>query len=384
MVMMHELAHCKEMNHAAGSNFPILLSLFATDASSTGFWKVRNGYASDMKDLWAKGYTGDGLWGKGVLLENGMFTRDELDEGEVLPEHMCGGTFKSRGGKKRKAKPKITYKEQKERRIRKKFGTNGVALGADEEVKTKLEKGKKPAGKPRVAGSARGRELRAAAALARFEVKKEESQIKDEELVTDSEAESEDEVQIKAEQDDAVDIDGTRLVDRTGHGMVRVCDDEDKNDENVKNELRELQSMHSIPRFSQPALVASQSKATASSTASAPSQRAKLPDTSQPAKGVRTSDPKGTSTSSPKSELKKENIPPPAAKKPPVSTTEASCQVCSVVNDQMALTCVVCANVLKPEFVPNSWSCSSSTCRDGEYINAGDVGLCGVCSTRKS
>jgi len=334
-----------------------------------------------MKELWAKDYTGDGLWGKGVLLENGMFTRDELDAGEVLPEHMCGGTFRSRGGKKRKAKPKITYKEQKERRIRKKFGTNGVALGADEEVKTKLEKGKKPAGKPRVAGSARGRELRAAAALARFEVKKEEPQIKDEELVTDSEAESEDEVQIKAEPDDAVDIDGTRLVDRTGHGMVRVCDDEDKDDENVKNELRELQSMHSLQKFSQQAPMASQSKAATSSTASVPSKGARLPDTMQPAK---LSEPKGTSSSSSKPEPKKENIPPPTAKKPPVSSIETSCPACSVVNDQMALTCVVCANVLKPDFVPNSWSCNSPTCEGGKYINAGDVGLCGVCGTRKS
>jgi hypothetical protein len=57
---------------------------------------------------------------------DGAFMGDELAEGEVLPEHLCGGTFRSRGGKKRKAKPKITYKEQKERRIRKKFGVNGM------------------------------------------------------------------------------------------------------------------------------------------------------------------------------------------------------------------------------------------------------------------
>jgi DNA-dependent metalloprotease WSS1 len=344
-----------------------------------------------MKELWAKYYTGDGLWGKGVLLENGMFTRDTLDEGEVLPEHMCGGTFKSRGGKKRKVKPKITYKEQKYRRIRKKFGVNGMTLGADEEVKTKLEKGKKSAGKPRVAGSARGRELRAAAALARFEVKKEEPQIKDEELVTDSETESEDEVQIKVEPDDAVDIDGTRLVDSKGHGMVRVCDDED-DDDNVMNELRELQSMHSQARVSQPAKAISQPKVAASFTSSQASKPTRLSNPPRESGGSKPSKPtepkpsisKDTGTHFSRPESKKENVPPATKAKSPASPVEASCPICSVVNDPLALTCIVCSNVLKPDFVPSSWKCNSPTCQGGEYINAGDVGLCGVCGNRKS
>lgn len=385
MVMMHELAHCKEMNHGKGVGFKYPSPAICL-TSSVGFWKVRDQYASDMKDLWARDYTGDGLWGKGVLLENGMFTRDDLDEGEVLPEHMCGGTFKSRGGKKRKIKPKITYKEQKERKIRKKFGVNGMTLGADEEVKTKLEKGKKPVGKPRVAGSLRGRELRAAAALARFEVKNEEPQIKDEELVTDSETESDDEIQIKVEPDDALDIDGTRLVDGKGHGMVRVCDDEDKDDENVKNELRELQSM-SQPRNSKLAKVVTQSKSVVPSI-SLSSKPTKLLDPPLNTHASKTSNASGSTPSTSKNinlkPSKKDNIPPTAATKSPVLTHDASCPVCSVVNDPTALTCLVCANVLKPDFVPNSWKCRSTTCDGGEYINAGDVGICRVCGSRKS
>jgi hypothetical protein len=206
MVMMHELAHNKQMNH------------------SKAFWAVRNEFSSEMKALWDRGYTGDGLWGRGVLLENGLFDRETLEAGEVLPENMCGGTFKSRGNKKRTARPKITYKEQKERRIKKKFGVNGIALGADDDIKAQLEKGKRTVSKPRVAGSARGRELRAAAALARFEVKEDQPKIKDEDLVTDSEAESDvaEDFVIKTEPNDAIDINGQLLLDAKGHHMVSV------------------------------------------------------------------------------------------------------------------------------------------------------------------
>jgi hypothetical protein len=44
---------------------------------------------------------------------------------------------------------------------------------------------------------------------------------------------------------------------------------------------------------------------------------------------------------------------------------------------------MVCSNVLKPEFVPGCWRCKSLTCQDSKFINAGDVGSCGVCSARK-
>ena len=238
MVMMHELAHNKQMNH------------------SKAFWAVRNEFSVEIKGLWEKGYTGDGLWGRGVLLENGQFSHETLGDGEVLPEHMCGGGFVSRRGQKRKAKPKITYKEAKERRIRKKFGENGIALGADEVTKIKLENGKRPFGKPRVAGSKRGRDLRAAAALARFEVAEKEPQIKDEDLVTDSEAESDTEdslVFVKTEPNDAVDIDGQRLLDLDGQGLVRVCEDEEKDDEGAINELLDLQAVKAGQRPLNPA-----------------------------------------------------------------------------------------------------------------------------------
>ena len=203
---------------------------------SGAFWNVRNAYAGELKTLWARGYTGEGMWSRGITLVSGQYERDSLDAGEVMPEHLCGGTFRSSSKRKRKPKEKTTYKEREARRIAKKFGTNGLALGADDETKAKLENGKRTAAKPRVAGSARGRELRAAAALARFETKKEEPGEEDEEDAG-SETESEDDGDVTA-----VDINGKKLLDKNGRGMVRVCEDEDKSDVNAQNEMTELRS----------------------------------------------------------------------------------------------------------------------------------------------
>lgn len=298
----------------------------------------------------------------------------------MLPEHMCGGTFRSRGGKKRRAKPKITYKEAKERRIRKKFGVNGVRLGADDEVKVKLENGKRPTGKPKVAGSARGRELRAAAALARFEVKKEDEikkeELNEDDLVTDSEVESDldEEVIIKTEPNDAVDIDGRKLVDSNGRGMVKVCDDDDKDDEDAKREILELQGMQwrgsSSPKHEFDAVPSPPLRANNAS-------QNELPEDNKPTSLLEDDSPVASEDHAASS------VKHSGTRTSPSTKAAVPCVVCSFENDTTALTCCVCSHVLQPDFVIGSWICKSLTCEASKYINAGDVGVCGVCGSRQ-
>lgn len=128
MVMMHELAHNVQMNHGKA------------------FWAERNRFASVMNGLWQKGYTGEGFWGSGRVLEglnNHAGNSVDIGEGREV-EGLCGGTFKSTRGRKRKrgsqnGQLSLTWREQKDRRIEKKFGKNGVPLGEDEDARIKLE-----------------------------------------------------------------------------------------------------------------------------------------------------------------------------------------------------------------------------------------------------
>ncbi|KPM45478.1 hypothetical protein AK830_g1030 [Neonectria ditissima] len=385
LVMMHELAHCKQMNH------------------SRAFWAVRHAYAAQMHELWSKNYTGDGVWGRGANLGTGEW-ENTVRADEVLPEHLCGGTYRSRG-RKRKVKPTLTYQERKEKRILKKFGKNGVSLGADEETKVKLEKGKKVQGKPRVAGSARGRELRAAAALARFETKKEEQDLtstkdEDQETESGSDSEYEDDAVLGPDSKDAMDVDGTRLVDGKGRGMVRVCEDEDGDDPSAQNELEELQGMFRRVKRESPERQAPMAVRGVKGKAKVKPEPQDDDESQEMSPRIK---------AEPKDEYLRIDTPkrPAAAdkahsnifdrsrngpSKPPLRTTEVvegrqdtaatSCSMCSFSNPRPALTCAMCANVLDPT-TPSSWQCQSDACTNTDYRNAGDCGVCGLCGQRR-
>lgn len=172
------ISHCKQMNH------------------SRFFWKVRNEYADQMKELWNKKYQGEGLWGRGQHLTSGVI-HDHTPDTADIPEHLCGGTYRRARGKKRKRgqsgtdQPKVTYAERQQKRIAKKFGMHGEGqgLGEDELVRGALEQGMRSSGKPRIAQSKRGRELRANAALARFDAAKRKAETP--ELTEDADSETE-------------------------------------------------------------------------------------------------------------------------------------------------------------------------------------------------
>ncbi|MCJ1309388.1 hypothetical protein MMC25_003047 [Agyrium rufum] len=352
MVMMHELAHCKQMNH------------------SGAFWKVRNGYAAEMRELWTKGYTGDGFWGRGKTVLSAEYENERSLDGEIMPEHLCGGTYRSKRGKRKRTgasgsagKPTLSYAERQQRRIAKNFGKNGVTLGDDEDTKVKLENGKRPKGKPRVAGSARGRELRAAAALARFgqQAKEEPENVKAEDGSSGSGSESESDYEtVKTEEDIAYDWNGQRLMDGHGHGLVKVWEDGQVDDVHVKAEFEELQDLQSLPMV------------TSALDSSLPSQ---APTPKRVLRG-------STKGHQAKSQTKFQEPAEPERGSPQSATAEAeerSCPICSLSNSGLALCCSACSNVLQPELVPGSWFCLASSCKESGYMNSGDCGVCGLC-----
>nr|CDP23413.1 Putative protein of unknown function [Podospora anserina S mat+] len=366
MVMMHELAHNKQMNH------------------SKAFWQVRNQFADELRGWWQRGFTGEGLWGRGALLSTGEWERNAVGEGEVLPEHLCGGTYRSRrGGRKRKVK--VDWREQRERRILKKFGAGGEKLGEDEAVKKELEKGKKVKGKPRVAGSGRGRELRAAAALARLEQgRKGEGEVKKEEGEED-ETDSGDEYEEDVSQGpDAVDFDGKKLLDGKGQGMVKVCDDENPNDQDAQDELRELQSFGRIKK--EPgtgSLILNSVKPTPIKPDTSSEKRPPVPNPPPPKQKVQAQSP-NTKLLHPKAEQSQPlKLKTPAPLPTTATTKPTTCPTCSFDNEPISAICAICSNVLNPARVSDSWACTSTTCTGTKYRNAGDVGICGVCGARK-
>jgi hypothetical protein len=403
MVMMHELAHNVHMNHGKG------------------FWAERNKFSNELRELWATGYTGEGFWGNGRTLESvqAVAGNNTIPSQELADLQVCGGTFRSRGRKRKRARGRqdLTWKERHDKRIEKKFGKNGRALGEDEGRRMMLEVGKKGSvgGKPRVANSKRGRELRAAAALARVGTNNTEPEtVKEEDVGDDSEFEEEyDDVDVKAE--DARDVNGQRLLDSMGLGMLRVCggEREDGQDVHIKQEMDDLIEC-GIRRKGQ-STPASRSPSR-DQTTSGFDPRQPVPSPPEPQQGARRAawaDPEHSIYSIPQyrgsptpSSSSSRTLSSDSDKKhashtnfstaqsvlsnqgakssaPAAVPSTVNCPICSMANDRLNPTCTACAHVLDPEKVPRHWRCGSEVCQDSAYVNADDCGVCGVCGTRR-
>lgn len=385
MVMMHELAHCKQMNH------------------SKAFWQVRDIYAEHLKVLWAQNYYGEGLWGKGQSLLSGRYTNDMNPEAAPDVRSLCGGAYRGRGGRKKKSgkdKPKLTYAERQQKRISRKFGKHGEGnvVGEDLYAKERLEKGRQTSAKPKVANSKRGRELRAAAALARFDkaktvTKEESSRIAViEDTTEDDSTESETESEGEGDQPQLVDNNDNAVLDAKGYPLFKVCDDEDMRDEDARRELAELRGLDSTSKAQ------SGNGSAAIQTSSTDTTRAtKRPvndDRDEPAMIKKKQKPSAQAQpAKPSSKLSTPSAqsvrpPPMPTSKPPVSENSLgglrTCRVCSLENEPDAATCMACANVLDERKVTDTWPCSNQDCQTSGYLNAGDAGVCGICGRAKS
>jgi len=384
MVMMHELAHCKQMNH------------------SKFFWQVRNGFASEMEGLWAKKYVGEGMWGRGKDLNTGAFVQErELAEGDV-PEHLCGGTYRRKGKKRKRGgqagdqgadKPKLTYAERQQKRIAKKFGVHGegAALGDDEMIRGALESasGKRHAGKPRVANSKRGRELRAQAALARFgaaksEPVKEEPEVKSEPFIKQEPEDSE----TDSDWDDA-EFDGSQSTT----DMIKVCGDEGEDEDGAHNEMDDLRKMGqkasvgvegTDPKNSTPGITAAVNAAADHVDSDTESETDDVVTTTvQPSETATLADTNALQQVTSPAHLNDDIEANHQTTAPTSADQPGTCPICSLVNDPSSPTCMACSNVLQPSLMPDHWRCKSEACQGGSYINAGDAGRCGVCGAQK-
>ena len=358
--MMHEIAHCLHMNH------------------SKDFWKVRDGFVGEMRKFWGRGYTGEGVWGVGRALQNGEVEDRSVELiGIDAVEEVCGGVYR-----RRRRKRKVDWKEQKERRVQKKFvapAGEGRKMGGDEDERVKLEDGKKPKGNPRVAGSKRGRELRAQAALARFETNK----VKEEEVKVEEEEEDE----WEEEDEPAFDTDGSILRDTNGEEMVKIRE-EDENDIKIKDEMREMLGLSTIP------LAEERSVSTSTSTSRNDSSTSKIPapfpqtipQRQNPyASAPIPSDPSSTSNTT-NTQPTISHTSTPILPTEATIETETTCPICTLANPSLSWICIACSHVLRPEKSSGSWTCKRPECGSGgsQYRNAADCGLCGLCGGRRS
>lgn len=238
------------------------------------------------------------------------------------------------------------------------------------------------------------RELRAAAALARFDQQKTGEKPRQDDTASEGSSDDEDGYE-EIEGADAVDLDGKKLLDGKGRGMIKVCEDENPEDQDARNELLELQSFGSAS-VTKPGIEARPSTADPGSVTVPDRGPKATPGVETKTQRSKKQPPDGPDrnmppTRRPASEVERSRSTsgkPPLSKDPPGSgsagsTTNGVCAVCSFANDAIAPTCAMCANVLHIKSMTGAWACNSQTCRGSNYRNAADCGICRVCGARK-
>ncbi|KXT03088.1 hypothetical protein AC578_7725 [Pseudocercospora eumusae] len=397
MVMMHELAHCKQMNH------------------SRFFWNVRNEYAKQMEELWREKYMGEGMWGRGRGLATGGFVNAAPPDQTLIPEHLCGGSYRRKGRKRKRGaqgaeeKAKLSYAERQQQRIQRKFGKHGEGQDLGEDALVRGAISTMNGGKPRVANSKRGRDLRANAALLRFEAAK--NQQKKEQTLDlvedpDSETDSEWETESAAGSEDKSVV----ISDGHGHDLVKVCGDGEDDEEGAGREMDELRMLSKKPLAKDKHVVdldAETESEAEESTSTLKTKHGTVSGPSKPARGEEGHEDTETEDETDVEHINKTYKPPmPDETTTSLSTNEAellrevdrsnaasqldepappsSCPICSLENAPDSVTCIACSNVLRPRLMPNHWRCKSDTCKGSKYINSGDAGRCGICGSQKS
>lgn len=260
-----------------------------------------------------------------------------------------------------------------------------------------------------MAQSNRGRELRAAAALKRFETQEKETKLpkKDEDGETSDEtdyARSMDE----EEDEKTIDVGGGKFlvpVSREQDGkseqdemkrelleLVRACriDGSDGPSGSEKDGKQQILSDHRRQRSNQsgttnmPVIIKSEDESdeeavgynprSQTSTESSVTQSTSKPIKEESRIAPSNLNPGNSSNILNPVEISADNT----------NARELACSACSVVNEDDAILCMVCANVLEPGKMSNAWRCSGLACDGSTYRNAGDVGICGICGQRKS
>lgn len=168
-----------------------------------------------------------------------------------------------------------------------------------------------------------------------------------------------------------------------------MCEDENPDDQDAKNELLELQSCGMKPG------IAARPSTADPGSATVPDRRPKAfpgVETEGQRSKKRPPGPSPPRARHPadETERRKQTVVGPSRSKDPPGAADTRahpssvCSVCSFANGAMSSTCAMCANVLHLTGMADAWACKSQTCRGSSYRNAADCGICGVCGARKS